>query len=125
MTDAPSALARDAEVSRARLDLTIDRIEQRLTPLGLADEAVGLVRRSTYRPALEKGLSAARRNPLPVLLIAAGAGLFAWRLMNERNDGAARPRGRDGAASPNGFDGRGSPAPHNYEPPKTNQGDLI
>jgi hypothetical protein len=90
MTVSPKELARDAETSRARLDLTIDRLEQRLTPLGLADEAVGLMRRSASLPAVDRSLAAARRNPLPVLLIAAGAGLFAWRMWSDRESGPER-----------------------------------
>ena len=90
MTAAPRDLARNAEASRARLDLAIDRLERRLSPAGLLDEAVGMAQRSASLPAVDRALATAKENPLPVLLIAAGAGLFAWRLWNGRN-GCERP----------------------------------
>lgn len=70
-------LEKEIEESRARLDDTIDRIQGRLSVPNLVDEMLGNARRvpalnSTYDSALE----AVRRNPVPVLLIAAGVGLL-------------------------------------------------
>jgi hypothetical protein len=87
----PRELAHNAEISRARLDLTIDRLERRLSPVGLVDEAIGMMKRAPSLPIVDRGLSAARENPLPIMLIAAGAGLFAWRLWAERANGSHAP----------------------------------
>ena len=72
MSPDPSALEREIEESRARLDTTIDQIQGRLSVPNLVDEMLGNARRvpalaTTYDSALD----AVRRNPVPVLLIAA------------------------------------------------------
>ncbi len=77
-------LEREIEESRARLDDTIDRIQGRLSVPNLVDEMLGNARRvpalnTTYDSALE----AVRRNPVPVLLIAAGVGLLFSRMAKD------------------------------------------
>ena len=77
-------LEKEIEESRARLDDTIDRIQGRLSVPNLVDEMLGNARRvpalnSTYDSALE----AVRRNPVPVLLIAAGVGLLFNRMARD------------------------------------------
>ncbi len=77
-------LEREIEESRARLDTTIDQIQGRLSVPNLVDEMLGNARRvpqlaSTYDSALD----AVRRNPVPVLLIAAGVGMLFSRMGKE------------------------------------------
>jgi hypothetical protein len=77
-------LEKEIEESRARLDDTIDRIQGRLSVPNLVDEMLGNARRvpalsGTYDSALE----AVRRNPVPVLLIAAGVGLLFNRMARD------------------------------------------
>lgn len=79
----------EIQASRARLDDTIDRIQDRFNLSGIVDELVGAVRESDAGPVLDDVLGVVRRNPLPVLLIAAGAGWLAYRLSQER---ATAPR---------------------------------
>ena len=88
----PSAqdLEQEIEESRARLDLTIDRIQDRLTVSGIADDLMGTVREAEFGSVFDTALDVVRRNPLPVLLIAAGASWLAWRMAQE----ARRPRAR-------------------------------
>lgn len=86
MAAGPGELAREAELSRARLDVAIDRLESRLTPLGLLDEAVGVARRSASAPIMRAVTESARRNPLAVLLIAAGVGLLVRELAGRHDE---------------------------------------
>ena len=77
-------LEKEIEESRARLDDTIDRIQGKLSVPNIVDEMLGNARRvpalsGTYDGALE----AVRRNPVPVLLIAAGVGLLFSRMARD------------------------------------------
>ena len=90
MTQSIQDLERDIEESRARLDLTIDRIQGKLSASGVVDDVIGQVRRSGYGTAVDRSLEAIRNNPVPVLLVVAGIG---WLLHR-----AARQDGRVGRA---------------------------
>ena len=82
-------MERDIEASRARLDETIDRIQGRLSVSSLVDEMLGNARRTpAISGAYDGALDAVRRNPVPVLLIAAGVG---W-LMHRMSQDATRRR---------------------------------
>lgn len=74
MSESISDLEKDIEQSRARLDETIDRIQGRLNASSLVDEMLGSARQTPYSGFYDDALLAVRRNPLPVLLIAAGVG---------------------------------------------------
>lgn len=76
MSESISDLEKDIEQSRARLDETIDRLQGRLNASSLVDEMLGSARRTPYSGVYDDALLAVRRNPLPVLLIAAGVGLL-------------------------------------------------
>lgn len=76
MSESISDLEKDIEQRRARLDETIDRIQGRLNASSLVDEMLGSARRTPYGSVYDEALDAVRRNPLPVLLIAAGVGLI-------------------------------------------------
>lgn len=88
-----SDLEREIEESRARLDKTIDRIQDKLTAGNLVDEMLGSARRTPLNGVYDSALEAVRRNPVPVLLIAAGVGLL-LRSMS----GGARPSVLSGRA---------------------------
>lgn len=75
-------LERDIEESRARLDLTLERLQGRMTVSGLVDEAMGSVR-TARGDVMERALAVVRENPVPVLLVVTG---LAWLITR-----AARP----------------------------------
>ena len=86
-------MEREVEESRARLDETIDRIQGRLSVPSLVDEMLGNARRTPLSGAYDGALDAVRRNPVPVMLIAAGIG---W-LMHRMSQDATRRRTRAAA----------------------------
>jgi hypothetical protein len=90
MTQSIRDLERDIEESRARLDLTIDRIQGKLSASGVVDDVIGQVRRSGYGSAVDRSMEAIRNNPVPVLLVVAGIG---W-LLHRASRQAGRPNGR-------------------------------
>lgn len=83
MSDSISDLEQDIEASRARLDRTIDRIQDRLTVPGIVDDMLGTVRTTPLAGLYDAALVAVRRNPIPVALIAAGIGWLAYRTSSD------------------------------------------
>ncbi len=80
MTD----LEKEIEASRARLDDTIDQIQGKLSVPNIVDEMLGNARRTPALSGVYDGaLDAVRRNPVPVLLIAAGVGLLFNRMARD------------------------------------------
>ncbi|TXM90915.1 DUF3618 domain-containing protein [Methylobacterium sp. WL116] len=74
MTSDADALEREIEASRGRLDRTLDKLTQRLTPTGIVEDMLGSVRRDATGAGLYDGaLEAVRRNPVPVLIMCLGA----------------------------------------------------
>jgi hypothetical protein len=73
-------LERDIEQSRAQLDLTIDRLQDKMTVSGVVDDVLGTARAGQYGPLFDHVLETVRRNPVPVMLMVAGLGLLAYRL---------------------------------------------
>jgi len=86
MTESFNELEKDIEASRARLDQTIDQIQERLSVSSIVDEMLGNARRTPLSGAYDGALEAVRRNPVPVLLIAAGVG---WLIHRMSRDGKA------------------------------------
>jgi ElaB/YqjD/DUF883 family membrane-anchored ribosome-binding protein len=84
MTQSIQELERDIEESRAKLDLTIERLQDKLSVSGMVDDMMGSVRRSRYASVVDEALEVVRRNPVPVMLIAAGVGLLLHRLGQTR-----------------------------------------
>lgn len=80
MTQSLQDLEREIEESRAQLDQTIDRLQNKMTVSGVVDDMLGTARTSQYGPVYDRVLETVRRNPVPVMLIAAGLGLLAYRL---------------------------------------------
>lgn len=80
MTQSLQDLERDIEHSRAQLDRTIDQLQDKMTVSGVVDDMLGTARVGQYGPLYDRVLETVRRNPVPVMLIAAGIGLLAYRL---------------------------------------------
>lgn len=89
MTQGIKDLERDIEQTRARLDLTIDRLQDKLSVSGIVDELLGTVRTNRYGSTFDFALDVIRRNPVPVMLVAAGIGWLIYRM----GSNAARPDG--------------------------------
>ncbi|MGO4573179.1 DUF3618 domain-containing protein [Microvirga sp. 2TAF3] len=80
MTQSIEELEREIEQSRAKLDLTIDQLQDKLSISGVIDDVLGTARNGRYAPVFDNVLTTIRRNPVPVMLVAAGIGLFLHRL---------------------------------------------
>jgi hypothetical protein len=86
-------IEREAEISRARLALTLDQLRDNLTPRHLADEMLGHAREGASAVLDTIGASTAK-HPVPALLISAAcAALFSLAT------GPARHRHRDDVAT--------------------------
>ncbi|WP_375407935.1 DUF3618 domain-containing protein [uncultured Methylobacterium sp.] len=93
MTGSLNELEKDIEASRARLDQTIDRIQDRLSVPSIVDEMLGNVRKSAPLSGAYDGvLTAIRTNPVPVLLITAGLGWLIHRMAGDAQRQAERRR---------------------------------
>lgn len=89
MSQSINELERDIERTRARLDSTIGQLQSRLSTSGIVDEVLGTVKRTQFASLIDDTLEAVRRNPVPVLIVAAGLGLLFHR-MAERTHGRRR-----------------------------------
>jgi hypothetical protein len=76
-------LERDIEATRARLDLTIDAIQDRLSVSGIADELLGSLRLTQFGSVIDGALAVVKRNPIPVMLVAAGVGWLVHRMSKD------------------------------------------
>jgi hypothetical protein len=74
--------SREAEIAetRNRLSGTIDRIQDKLTVSGMIDEVLGNSAVPQFDRAYGNALAIVRRNPIPVLVVAAGIGWLLNRL---------------------------------------------
>ena len=79
MTQDINELERDIEESRARLDLTIDRLQDKLSVSGIVDDMLGSMRANRYGTIIDQTMDLLRRNPVPVMLVAAGVGWLIYR----------------------------------------------
>jgi Protein of unknown function (DUF3618) len=80
MTQSLQDLEKDIEQSRAQLDRTIDQLQNKMTVSGVVDDMLGTARSGQYGPLYDRVLDTVRSNPVPVMLIAMGLGLLAYRL---------------------------------------------
>ena len=82
------ALEREADRRKAELEARIDQIRERLSPQAIAEEAL----RTFSTPgnaASDAVVDTAKRNPLLVLTLAAGAG---WLFLNARKKSVRKSR---------------------------------
>jgi hypothetical protein len=80
MTKELEELQHEVERSRAKLDITLDRLEEKLTVSGVVDDLLGTARRGQLAPLYDRMLTTLQHNPIPVLLVAAGAALLLHRM---------------------------------------------
>ncbi len=83
MSQSIEELERDIAQSRARLDLTIDRIQDRLSVSGIVDDVMQTTRATQFGVVIDHVLEVVRRNPVPVALIALGVGWLVHRMTRE------------------------------------------
>lgn len=70
----------DIAETRNRLAGTIGRIQDKLTVSGIVDEVMGSGAVPGFDTAFDKTLDIVRRNPIPVLIVAAGLGFMLNRI---------------------------------------------
>ncbi len=93
MTQSISDIERDIEESRARLDLTIERLQGRLSVPAVMDDLVGSMRgRPGFDSVYDRALTVVRQNPIPVALVAVGVGWLIHRLTTPPRTVAVAPR---------------------------------
>ena len=116
MSSSVRAIEADIEETRDRLNDTLDRIQQRLTVSGIVDEVMGSAGVPRAQGGHDFALGLFRRNPVPILIAAAGIGYVFYRMNRSRrlaadpiadaeyvdvsalNDGQARVYDPDGPA---------------------------
>jgi Protein of unknown function (DUF3618) len=78
MTDL-SALEREVEEQRARLESTLAELEQRARPASLADEVLGLLGAKANGGIRRTAREMALRHPVPLLMLGLGLSFAYWR----------------------------------------------
>jgi Protein of unknown function (DUF3618) len=108
MTQSIEELEREIAESRARLDATIDELQDRLSVSGIIDDLMGYMRVNRYSSLFDDALTVVRKNPVPVMLVAAGVGWLIHRMTQDVGapNGAARRR-----AAPTGLPAAVAPEP--------------
>lgn len=96
MTESLTRIEHDIEETRSRLHDTIDRIQDKLTVPGIVDEVMGSSGMPRFQTTFDQALVIVRRNPIPVLVLAAGIGWVLHRM--GRDKAAARAALVDGTA---------------------------
>ncbi|WP_119168206.1 DUF3618 domain-containing protein [Algihabitans albus] len=92
MSDDVSEVEESVARSRAKLEQSIDRLQSRLTPSSVIDDALGAVRDSDYAPLIDDAFAALRSNPVPVALAAAAIGWFAYEVNRKTQERRALER---------------------------------
>jgi len=117
MTDTIKDLEQDIEQTRARLDETIDQIQDRLSVSGIVDDLMGTVRTSDrFGSIYDHAAAVVRRNPVPVMLLAVGAGWLVYRLSKEGRYRLPAPRARALQAKEAGIPAMNAGNVHAYDP---------
>jgi uncharacterized protein DUF3618 len=84
MTRRVEELEREIAETRARLDRTLGALRNKLSVGGIADELAGSARAKPLVSLVEEAVQAARRNPVPVMLVAAGVGLLFYEMKKDK-----------------------------------------
>ena len=74
-----SALEREVEDSRARLESSLARLQQRTSPASLADEVLGLLSVKANGGIRQTARELALRHPVPLLMLGLGLSFAYWR----------------------------------------------
>lgn len=90
MTESLNELEREVEAARARLDGTIEAIQGRLTLSGIVDEVMGSLNKRQVSSGFDSAVSLAKRNPLPLMIVAAGVGWLIHRSMGGQDGSRSR-----------------------------------
>lgn len=108
MTQSIQDIEREIAESRARLDTTIDQLQDRLSVSGIVDDLMGYMRVNRYSSVFDDALVVIRKNPVPVMLIAAGVG---WLLNRLAQDARASSRATQRVVVPTGLPAAVVPEP--------------
>lgn len=93
MSPSVDDLEQDVVASRARLDQTLDRIQDRFSGAGSVSGMIGTARRALApNDVYNTVLSSARRDPLPFLLIGVGVGWLVYKAVSSGRQPASRAR---------------------------------
>jgi hypothetical protein len=81
--------ALEAEADRRRADFTksLGQVRRKLTPLGLADEALRLI--DPQKQVIAAAGQSVRRNPLPAISVLLG---LSWLVLNTRQPNGPKPK---------------------------------
>ena len=82
------SLEREADRCKAQFEARLEQVKKRLSPAGIAEEAVKALD-LPRRAATAAAMNSVRRNPLLALGVAAGAG---WLLLGARQSAVRTPR---------------------------------
>lgn len=81
------SLEHEVDASRARFDRSLSELGRRLSPAGLADEALGLIGVERADSLRERVGNLVRLYPIPLLLLGSGIGLLLWEMRRRANSG--------------------------------------
>jgi hypothetical protein len=84
MTRRAEELEREIAETRDRLDRTLGALADKLSVRGIAGELAGSARARPFTSLVLGALKASRRNPVPLILMAAGAGLLLYEMRRAR-----------------------------------------
>jgi hypothetical protein len=92
VTDTPveaDRIERNLEATRARLDATLDALQQKLSPGEMVDQAVTYIKEGSGAEFGRNLLVSVRENPIPAVLVGVG---IAWLMMTSPRDRARSVR---------------------------------
>lgn len=119
MTQTIRELEQDIEESRARLDHTIDRLQDKLSASAIIDDVIGStigpIRDKQIGAGFEVALAIIRRHPVALVLVAAGVGLLV-HFFGKGSRPAPFPARRDGSLEETGIPALNTGQARIYDP---------